>query len=233
MRMTNRKPKNWRELQDLVAYYFNNSGYEANVSKIIKTVRGKVEVDVLVKAKEELGKNIICECKFWNTAIPQEKIHAFRTVINDSGASLGIIISKVGFQSGAYLAAENSNIKLLTWDEFLDLLFNKWFNFRKRRLLRIIQPLMVYTDPLDVPSKTFSENQLKEYKSSLEKYISIYLIGSRINKDSMSNYKKTFDEDIETYEEFFDNMEHKALEAISYYENFFLEFNIPKWKFQF
>jgi hypothetical protein len=228
MQMTNRRPENWRELQELVAYYFNYSGYEAEVSKTIKTVRGQVEIDVFVKARKELGENIICECKFWNTPIPQEKIHAFRTVVNDSGASLGIIISKIGFQSGAYLAAENSNVKLLTWEEFLDLLFEKWFDFRKKRLLRIIQPLMVYTDPYDVPTEMFSPDQTKEYKDSLKKYIPTYIIGSSINKDFINNYKKTFKEEIQSYEEYFDNMEKKGSEAVLYYENFFSGFDIPE-----
>lgn len=233
MRMTNRRPECWRELQDLVAYYFNYSGYEAEVSKTIKTVRGQVEIDVFVKAREELGENIMCECKFWNTPIPQEKIHAFRTVVNDSGTSLGIIISKIGFQSGAYLAAENSNIKLLTWKEFLDLLYDKWFNFRRKRLLRIIQPLAVYTDPLDVPTEMFSTNQAKEYKDSINKYFPTRIIGSSMNNNFIEDYEKTFNEVIQSYEEYFDKMEKKGLEAVSYYEEFFSGFDIPEWKFNF
>lgn len=139
-KMTNRKPKTWIELQDFVAHYFNFSGYEAISPFKIDTVRGKVEVDVFVKADKELGNQVICECKYWDTPIPQEKIHAFRTVVNDSGASLGIIISKVGFQKGAFLAADKSNIKLFTWEQFLDYLFEKWFEYRKKRLHKIAKP---------------------------------------------------------------------------------------------
>lgn len=93
MIMTKRNPTNWKELQELAAYYFNYSGYEAITPYNIQTVRGEVEVDVFVKTKNELNEIILCECKFWNTSIPQEKVHAFRTVVQDSGASLGIIIS--------------------------------------------------------------------------------------------------------------------------------------------
>lgn len=100
--MTNRKPETWIELQEMVAHYFNYSGYEAITPYKIETVRGEVEVDVFVKADNELGNRIICECKYWNTLIPQEKIHAFRTVVNDSGASLGIIISNLAFKKGLF-----------------------------------------------------------------------------------------------------------------------------------
>ena len=41
--MTNRKPETWIELQDMVAHYFNHSGYKAISPCKIETVRGEVE----------------------------------------------------------------------------------------------------------------------------------------------------------------------------------------------
>lgn len=233
MIMTNRTPANWRELEELVAYYFNNSGYEAVTPYKIETVRGKVEVDVYVKAYKELGQDIICECKFWDKPIPQEKIHAFRTVINDSGATLGIIISKAGFQKGAYFSADNSNIKLLTWENFLELLFEKWFKFRERELLKIVQPLAVYTDFMDVPTEKFSKEQTEDYKDSLKKYSHIHIISCSINTDSIKKYNDFYNESIISYEDFFDNIEERAKEAILFYEEFFSNFEIPDYKFDF
>ncbi|NLP35992.1 MAG: hypothetical protein GX359_12545 [Clostridiales bacterium] len=233
MIMTNRSPANWRELQELTAYYFNYSGYDAITPCKIETVRGNVEVDVYVRAEKELGENIICECKFWDTPIPQEKIHAFRTVINDSGASLGIIISKVGFQKGAYSSANNSNIKLLTWEEFLELLFEKWFKFREKRLLKIVQPLAVYTDFMDVPTEEFNEEQTKQYKNSLTKYAPIYIISCSIKEDSIRKYNEIYNESIASYEDFFDDIEERAKEAILFYKDFFTDFEIPDDKFNF
>lgn len=233
MIMTNRIPANWRELQELTAYYFNYSGYDAITPCKIETVRGNVEVDVYVRAEKELGENIICECKFWDTPIPQEKIHAFRTVINDSGASLGIIISKVGFQKGAYSSANNSNIKLLTWEEFLELLFEKWFKFRQKRLLEIVQPLAVYTDFMDVPTEEFNEEQTKQYKDSLDKYSPIYIIAYYIEEESIRKYNEIFNERITSYEELFDNIEERARQAILFYKEFFSDFEIPDYKFRF
>ena len=51
MKITNEIPKDWRHLQDLVCKYLNQAGYSAEVAKTINTVRGKVEVDVFVTAK--------------------------------------------------------------------------------------------------------------------------------------------------------------------------------------
>lgn len=237
MIMTNRKPTNWAELQEFVACYFNNSGYEAITPYKIKTVRGEVEVDVFVRANKELGKDIICECKFWNSSIPQEKIHAFRTVVNDYGASLGIIISKVGFQKGAYLAIQNSNIKLFTWEEFLELLFNKWFEFRKQSLLKLIKPLAVYTDFMDVPTEKFSDEQHRRYKESLDEYQLMYIISATTSIESIEKnivkYNEIYKTDCKSYEDYFDAIEQKAYEAIEFYIAFFSEFNIPDWKFSY
>ena len=105
LKITNEVPTSWKDLQDKVCKYLNQAGYHAVSPKTIKLVRGDVEVDVFVTAKEELLKQFICECKFWDTPVPKEKIHAFRTVVQDSGSMLGIFISKNGYQKGALEAA--------------------------------------------------------------------------------------------------------------------------------
>lgn len=230
--MTNRKPKTWIELQVMVAHYFNYSGYQAITPYKIETVRGEVEVDVFVKTDNELGNRVICECKFWNTPIPQEKIHAFRTVAADSGASLGIIISKVGFQEGAMLAADKSNIKLFTWEQFLEYLFEKWFTYRKKRLQNISKPLSVYTDPYDIPAELLSKTQLEEYKKTVVKNASLYIMTSNFDENFVSNYKETFNDNVTTIEEFFNSAEQRVEDAIIYYKDLFREIEIPEWKFK-
>ncbi len=229
--MTNRKPETWIELQEMVAHYFNYSGYEAITPYKIETVRGEVEVDVFVKADNELGNRIICECKYWNTMIPQEKIHAFRTVVNDSGVSLGIIISKLGFQKGAILAADKSNIKLFTWEQFLDYLFDKWFAYRMNRLQNLSKPLFVYTDPFDIPAELLSKAQIDEYKKTLLKFTGLNIMIHNFNENTVSKYNETYNESVTTIEEFFNSAEERIKEAISYYEVLFKDVNIPKWKF--
>ena len=85
MRITNEVPESWQDLQDKVCKYLNHAGYHAETTKTIEMVRGKVEVDVFATSDDELLKQFICECKYWETPVPQEKIHAFRTVVHDSG----------------------------------------------------------------------------------------------------------------------------------------------------
>ena len=105
MKITSDIPSDWKDLQNKVCKFLNEAGYESESPKTIKTVRGDVEVDVFSISNDELIKQFICECKFWNTPVPKEKIHAFRTVVHDSGSMVGIFISKNGYQSGAYEAA--------------------------------------------------------------------------------------------------------------------------------
>ena len=54
MKFTDRCPATWKELQDDVALLLNQSGYRAVSPCTIDTVRGKVEVDVLVESPDEL-----------------------------------------------------------------------------------------------------------------------------------------------------------------------------------
>lgn len=102
---------------------------------------------------EEVNKGrlgiLLFECKNWRTRILQEKVHAFRTVVTETGANVGYIVSAAGFQKGAYLAAENSNVRLVTWDEFQAEFEQLWI---ERHLLPTVadrlDPLLTYTEPL-------------------------------------------------------------------------------------
>ena len=176
MRITSKKPCDWRDLQNWVALLFNQAGYAATSPKTIPLVRGKVEVDVFVVANHEIFNTIICECKFWNTPVSQEKVHAFRTIVQDSGAMLGIIISKAGFQKGAIEAAQNSNVILKTWEEFQEILLIPWTQKMIRRIREISYPLSVYTDPLDC-DKQLKQLNYFDYKKINEKYVEGYISG--------------------------------------------------------
>jgi len=58
---------------------------------------------------------MLVECKYWKRPIPQTVVHAFRTVVADSGANVGLIVSLNGFQAGADSAALLSNVHLIDW----------------------------------------------------------------------------------------------------------------------
>lgn len=142
-------PKGWKELQQKVAEIFKEIGYKTEIEKEIKTVRGPVNVDVF-SVDETQTPNIVylCECKHWDRLIPKTIVHAFRTVVQDFGANLGIIISKKGFQRGAHEAARNTNVKLVDWFGFQDLFEEKWLPAISEKLYNEFQALIDYTEPL-------------------------------------------------------------------------------------
>jgi restriction system protein len=76
-------------------------------------------------------------------------IHAFRTVVADSGANLGYIVSSGGFQSGAFTTAELSNVRLVTWEEFQKEFTESWFeHYLLPFVAHRLAPLLTYTEPL-------------------------------------------------------------------------------------
>jgi hypothetical protein len=162
-------PIDWRMLQHDVSTILRDCGYEADTEKTIETVRGKVEVDVFATKKKAYTSTVLCECKYWNTAVPQTVIHAFRTVVEDSGASQGIIISKTGFQKGAFEAVAKSNLVLLTWQEFQNAFSLDYVhhvvdrNFKKGHELRIKVNLVLeiyHKNPFVLSNKEFDDFQL-------------------------------------------------------------------------
>ena len=173
MKFTDRCPATWKELQDDVALLLNQSGYRAVSPCTIDTVRGKVEVDVLVESPDELVKRIVCECKFWNSSVPKEKVHAFRTVVQDSGASLGLLISQAGFQSGAIEAANLSNVRLMTWNEFTDIIADKWTLTRLKQLKMESVPLSEYTSSFHFPFDDLKDEDVGRYLKACDKYRSL------------------------------------------------------------
>jgi restriction system protein len=126
LKINNKEPKNWRELQLFVNEILDECGYLTQIEKTIQTLRGKVEIDVYAEKDEGIKTIILCECKFWKNNIPQTVVHSLKSVVNDFGATNGFVISKVGFQSGAKEAVDKSNITLLTWSDFQELFLSKW-----------------------------------------------------------------------------------------------------------
>lgn len=117
--ITSTEPDSWHDLQNQVALVLEECGFDVEVEKKIGTVRGEVELDVYA---EEITKgrkySIAVECKIWSNSIPQHVVHSFRTVVADLGVNAGYIVAKTGFQSGAFSAADLTNIQLLTWPDF-------------------------------------------------------------------------------------------------------------------
>lgn len=179
-------PESWKEMEKSVAQILTASGMDAEIQKTINLARGTVTVDVFAQPKKSLYGPIICECKYWNTAVPQEKVFAFSKVVGDSGASLGLLISRHGFQEGAINAARYSNLKLLSWPEFIEYIKPFWLCETTRRCLGFGQILLRYADPLDVPTHLIGDQGRAEYKKLLSKYRGLVQLLASLNIEVVS-----------------------------------------------
>ena len=130
--------RDWRQFQDDVAEMLNRiPGCVARVNQLVHGARiGTVHVDVLAEFTDPRDPTdatspfspseghgfvfkVVVECKFWKRPIPQEKIFALKTIVEDVGAARGVLISRAGVQQGAteYLN-HPGNVVAMTFDEF-------------------------------------------------------------------------------------------------------------------
>jgi restriction system protein len=117
--ITTRRPETWSDLQEVVASVLRECGLTVEIEKPIATARGEVVVDVFAEESVRGRRHVIlCECKHWRSRVPKSVVHSFRSVVGDSGANTGYIISSSGFQSGAASAAAMTNTRLVTWEAF-------------------------------------------------------------------------------------------------------------------
>lgn len=146
------EPSSWQDLQQKVCDILAVCGCESAVEKTIATVRGDVSVDVYA-ADHAIKPSLtyICECKYWSTPVTKTIVHSFRTVVADSGVHLGYIISRSGFQSGAFAAAHNSNLKLVTWTEFQGIFLDRWKEARYEQLKPGLEDLFEFYDYFYAP----------------------------------------------------------------------------------
>lgn len=178
------EPDNWKDLQIKVAQLLSDIGFDSEIEKDIETVRGKVNIDVFsVNNSEKPTTVILAECKNWNKNVPKSVVHSFRTVINDYGANFGFIISKVGFQKGAYEAIINSNIQLFSWFEFQEYFKEKWLEVMLKSVDRIAKPLWYFTAGISDfymhELEKLSVNKKKRFYELIKKYDEFAFYGSK------------------------------------------------------
>lgn len=124
----NPEPTDWRSLQAGVCRLFNEIGLTANTEVRLATPRGTVEVDVYAVDENSVDKiKYIVECKNWDAAIPQSVVHAFTTVMHETGANIGFIVSRNGLQSGARRYTESTNMIGLTYAEIQTRYLGQWW----------------------------------------------------------------------------------------------------------
>jgi hypothetical protein len=141
------EPTSWTDLQNRVGQMFLELGCEVGIGTTVALVRGAKEIDVLVGDPHTAPPSeYLCECKYWARPIPQEIVHSFRTVVGDRGAHRGFIISKVGFQSGAFEAVRNTNLTLVTFTELQGIFFDRWLMAMGQRFEPYADELFPYWD---------------------------------------------------------------------------------------
>jgi restriction system protein len=147
MLIENCEPNTWQELEDWVTRILSEAGFRAQRGWALETVRGSVNVDVVAFDDVITPPALtLFECKYWKERVTQTVVHAFRTIVMDSGANTGLIVSRRGFQSGAEAAAQFSNIRLLDWYEFQELYAERWISkYMNRQVSSALDPLYEYT----------------------------------------------------------------------------------------
>lgn len=109
---------NWYVFQEDIKQHFNSLGADAETNIRVQGVRTCHDIDIIVKTRF-LGENItwVVEAKHWKSKVTKAQVLTLRSIVDDIGADRGFIISVAGFQSGAFEAANNTNVKLKTFDE--------------------------------------------------------------------------------------------------------------------
>ena len=230
----NSDPVDWKDLQEKVRQVFLEIGCFAETGKKIETVRGEVEIDVYVKDATKIPEMIyLCECKYWDSTIPQSVIHSFQTVASNYGAHLGYIISKKGFQRGAYNATRNSNVQLLTWNQFQEMYFDTWKSAMFEKLSQSAEPFSKYYDylngplfPQDTKDQIECQRLRKKYNLLFEftpNYLKIFSEHLKVPKNCIDprGDKNEMNEIIITnYRELFDIFIEARDSGIEAFENF-------------
>jgi Restriction endonuclease len=112
----------WFSFQEIVRDFFVGLGLDAKTNVTVKGIRTTHDIDVLVKTKF-LGQEVIwiVEAKHLSSRVSKLHVMGLRQIVEDIGADKGFIISKNGFQKGAIEATKNTNIRLLTFEELMEI----------------------------------------------------------------------------------------------------------------
>lgn len=143
-------PGSWQELEVRAAQILRECGYDVEVQKNVQLARGDVDIDVWADDHSSPPNVIAVECKHWSRPATKNVVHAFRAVVGDSGANIGLIVSSAGFQKGAIEAAIYTNVRLLRWDEFQAMFSVRWFRrHMSPTLAEHTDALHEYTEPIN------------------------------------------------------------------------------------
>ncbi|MBZ6067944.1 restriction endonuclease [Aeromonas schubertii] len=227
----NPKPSDWKELQSGVCRILNEVGIAAETEKSIETPRGTVEIDVYGVDESSVEKiRYIVECKNWGNAIPQTVVHAFTSVLHETGGHIGILISKEGFQEGALSYIQHTNIVALTYAEFQERYFKLWYvkNFCVE-ILGAIDDLLQYVEPINSRRQRFlnelDDEKKSEYESLSTQYQVFTMVMAMLSVDKFAKgHEPTAIFDIEDFKSrLVDNFGEEFRYQANYYRDLVIE----------
>lgn len=110
--------KAWQKYQEDAADYFRSIGLNASTDVTFKGIRTHHDIDVLV-VSHYVGFDItwVVECKYWKQSVNKLHVLGLREIVADVGADRGILLAESGFQSGAFEAANLTNIQLTSLED--------------------------------------------------------------------------------------------------------------------
>ena len=79
----------------------------------LKGVRTEHDIDVVVDINlAGFGVRWLVECKHWKSAVTKLQVLALREIVAELGADRGILLCEAGFRSGAFEAANLTNVQV-------------------------------------------------------------------------------------------------------------------------
>lgn len=144
-------PDDWHDLQSGVARILREIGLTVEENKVVATPRGSIALDVYAVDTGSVDQiSYIVECKNWSKRLEQTVVHSFTTVMAETGANIGFIVSKYGLQEGAEKYTQNTNIRGFTYEEFQARYLPIWLErYFMPSLGNASDALIQYTEPVN------------------------------------------------------------------------------------
>lgn len=172
--ITENVPEDWEQLEEIVTKILIECGMSAHRGITLQLPRGSVDVDVYAEETiEGIIHRTIYECKHWRTNVPKSVVHSFRTIMGETGANRGYIISTSGFQMGAIEAAVATNVELVTFEEFQRTYFAKWIGKQIWAVEEELDGFHTYYEPLGPPgySHLSTDQERAAYDAVWDRYL--------------------------------------------------------------
>ena len=168
--------ENQQALQSGVGLIFEEIGLKTEKNKVFDTSRDRIELDLFAIDPKSVDQiKYIVDCKNWNQPIGASIIQEFASVMHAVNANIGFIISNLGLQPEAVVAAKNTNVIGLTYEDFQRRYFGIWYEEHfVPRIAESAASLSQYVEPInsfrDDKINDFSPDQKKDFSELVSRY---------------------------------------------------------------